>query len=158
KVLDFYHACEHINEALDLCDNLTPKEQKKKYNSLKEKLKNNKNGVNEVVEELRTMASKDNLDEMENDLKYFLDHIDHMQYELFIKNKISIGSGAVESAVRRVINLRFKGNGSLWKKKIVEGLMHLRSFFKSGRWKELILRVIKGEFIMPTFEPQNQGC
>jgi len=157
KVLDFYHACEHLNEAFDLFDNLTPKKRKKKYKILKDKLKNNKNGVNEVIEELRAMASKDNLDEMENKLKYFLDHIDHMQYELFIKNKISIGSGAVESAVRRVINLRFKGNGSLWKKKIVEGLMHLRSFFKSGRWKELILRVIRGEFIMPTFEPQNQG-
>ncbi|KPA15657.1 hypothetical protein MHK_004141 [Candidatus Magnetomorum sp. HK-1] len=129
KVLDYYHACEHINEALDLCGNLSPKKRKKTFKSLKEKLKNNIDGVSEVIKELRRMASKDKSDEMEKDLKYFIDHVDHMQYGLFLKNKISIGSGAVESAVRRVINLRFKGNGSLWKKEVVEGLMHLRSFF-----------------------------
>ena len=44
-----------------------------------------------------------------------------MKYALFLEKKISIGTGVVESAVRRVINLRFKGNGSLWKDKIVEG-------------------------------------
>ncbi len=156
KVLDYYHACEHVNEALDLCDNLSKKERSKTFKSLKEELKNSVNGVNEVIKKLRSMASETKSDEMESALKYFTDHVNHMQYKLFLNNKISIGSGAVESAVRRVINLRFKGNGSLWRKKIVEGLMHLRSFFKSGRWKELILRVIKGEFIMPSFEPQKQ--
>jgi len=30
-VLDFYHACEHMNEGFDLCENLSKKERSKKY-------------------------------------------------------------------------------------------------------------------------------
>jgi len=105
--------------------------------------------------ELRRKVSKGKEEEMEIVLKYFEDHIYHMKYALFLENNVSIGSGSVESAVRRVINLRLKGNGSLWKEKIAEGLMHLRAFFKTGRWRELILRVTRGEYIIPNFEHQK---
>ncbi|ETR70542.1 MAG: hypothetical protein OMM_03169 [Candidatus Magnetoglobus multicellularis str. Araruama] len=88
--------------------------------------------------DLKEMVTKKRKEEMEKLLEYFEKHKNHMKYALFLEKKISIGSGVVESAVRRVINLRFKGNGSLWKDKIVEGLMHLRSFFKAGRWRDLI--------------------
>ena len=154
-VLDFYHACEHISDALDLCKNLSKKERSTIFKNLKEKLKKSSDGTNEVIQELKGMVSKRKSKEMRIILKYFEEHVDHMKYSLFLEKKISIGSGVVESAVRRVINLRFKGNGSLWKKKIAEGLMHLRSFFKAGRWKELILRVIRGEYIIPAFEYQK---
>jgi hypothetical protein len=45
---------------------------------------------------------------------------------------LSIGSGQVESAVRRVINLRFKAPGSFWTETTVSGLMHLRAACKAG--------------------------
>jgi len=48
-VLDYYHACEHMNEALDLCENLSKKELSKKYKELKNKLKNNLDGIDEVI-------------------------------------------------------------------------------------------------------------
>jgi hypothetical protein len=156
-VLDYYHACEHINEALDLCENLSKKDRSKKYKELKNKLKNNLDGIDEVIIDLKEMVTKKRKEEMEKLLEYFEKHKNHMKYALFLEKKISIGSGVVESAVRRVINLRFKGNGSLWKDKIVEGLMHLRSFFKAGRWKDLILRVITGKFNIPGFDQQGQA-
>ena len=155
-VLDFYHACEHMNEGLDLCENLSKKERSKKYKDLKEKLKRSPDGVNEIIQELEEMVAESKKEEMEGIIRYFKVHENHMKYALFLEKKISIGSGVVESAVRRVINLRFKGNGSLWKQKIAEGLMHLRAFFKTGRWKELILRVITGKFIIPSFDHQGQ--
>ena len=65
---------------------------------------------------------------------------------------LPIGSGQVESAVRRVINLRFKAPGTFWKEGIVKGLMHLRAFFKAGRWDEMMKRILTGQFITPTFE------
>ncbi|ETR70929.1 MAG: hypothetical protein OMM_08452 [Candidatus Magnetoglobus multicellularis str. Araruama] len=102
------------------------------------------------------MVTESKKEEMEGIVRYFKGHENHMKYALYLEKKISIGSGVVESAVRRVINLRFKGNGSLWKKKIAEGLMHLRAFFKTGRWKELILRVITGKFIIPNFDHQGR--
>jgi hypothetical protein len=50
---------------------------------------------------------------------------------------VPIGSGAVESSVRRVINLRMKGASIAWTERHAEGVLHLRAYAKSARWAEL---------------------
>ena len=55
-----------------------------------------------------------------------------------------MGSGAVESAVRRVVNLRMKGNSIFWLEENAESFLHLRCAYKAGRWRERILDVING--------------
>ena len=51
-------------------------------------------------------------------------------------------SGAVESSVRRVINLRLKGASIAWTEEHAEGVLHLRAHAKSGRWNELEAAVL----------------
>jgi len=55
-------------------------------------------------------------------------------YAAFKAQAKPIGSGAVESCVRRVVNLRFKGNGIFWKENTAEGLLHMRAQLLSGHW------------------------
>jgi hypothetical protein len=43
----------------------------------------------------------------------------------------------VESAIRRVINLRLKGASIYWLKPSAEAMLMLRSYFKAGRWSLL---------------------
>ena len=57
-----------------------------------------------------------------------------MQYKEFRKQKLLCGSGAVESAIRRIINLRFKNVSSFWLEKHLDLLCFLRATFLSGRW------------------------
>lgn len=45
-----------------------------------------------------------------NLFNYFRDRAEKMRYETFKQRGIPVGSGAVESCVRRVVNLRLKGN------------------------------------------------
>ena len=73
-------------------------------------------------------------------------------------HKLSIGSGQVESAVRRVINLRFKAPGSFWTETTVSGLMHLRAAFKAGRWDEGMIGVLTGIYQTPGFAPVSQAA
>jgi hypothetical protein len=47
-------------------------------------------------------------------INYFQKHKHHMTYQLFRQRKWLCGSGAVESAIRRIINLRFKAPASFW--------------------------------------------
>ena len=49
-----------------------------------------------------------------------------------------LGSGAIESATRRVINLRLKGNGIYWREENVEGMLVLRAAVLTGRWAEVM--------------------
>jgi hypothetical protein len=44
-------------------------------------------------------------------------------------------SGAIESAIRRVINLRIKAPGTFWKRDNVERMIFLRCQVIVGRWQ-----------------------
>jgi len=65
-----------------------------------------------------------------------------MRYDEFRRRGIPQGSGAVESAIRRVVNLRLKGPSIFWRGPNAERMLHLRCYLKAGRWAELMLRVM----------------
>lgn len=60
----------------------------------------------------------------------------HLAYATFRRRNLPAGSGAIESAIRRVINLRMKGNSVFWKENNAEGMLVLRGLVLSGRWKD----------------------
>ncbi len=51
--------------------------------------------------------------------------------------QLPVGSGAVESAIRRVVNLRLKGPCIFWYRENAEKMLMLRAYYKSGRWNLL---------------------
>lgn len=68
---------------------------------------------------------------------YFLGNAERMRYKFFEAAKIPRGSGLIESAIRRVINLRVKSPGSFWKPANAEAMIFLRSKLLYGRWQTL---------------------
>ena len=65
---------------------------------------------------------------------YFSENRARMQYQAFQDASLPCGSGCVESAIRRVINLRLKAPGSFWTQPMAEVCLFLRSQLLSGRW------------------------
>jgi hypothetical protein len=49
-----------------------------------------------------------------------------------------MGSGAIENTIRRVINLRLKGNGIYWTEDNAEAVFQLRAAVVSRRWEEIL--------------------
>jgi len=68
--------------------------------------------------------------------EYFGDH-SKFQYKTFSDNNLPTGSDTVESAIRRVINLRIKGAGLFWKRENAENVILLRSLVLTGKLKML---------------------
>ncbi len=152
-VLDFYHAAEHLADAVALFkEHLGASKRKTLFTRLRHTLRHTINGVTEVINALKHLGRTYPVGDLEKALGYFEDHIAHMAYATCDAKKLPVGSGQVESAVRRVINLRFKAPGTFWTGTTAEHLMHLRACFKTGRWEELIRRFIRQEFIVPSFE------
>lgn len=60
-----------------------------------------------------------------------------MNYKKISTLYLPIGSGAMESAIRRVVNLRLKGASIYWLEKTAEAMLMLRSYYKAGRWNIL---------------------
>src|SRR5262249_470716 len=56
-----------------------------------------------------------------------------MAYARLLAMKLPIGSGAIESTVRRVVNLRLKGPSLFWCRANAEAILLLRSYYKAGR-------------------------
>jgi hypothetical protein len=68
---------------------------------------------------------------------YLIKNQSRMTYAKLVALKLPIGSGAIESTVRRVINLRLKGASLFWCRASAEAILLLRSYYKAGRWKML---------------------
>ena len=69
---------------------------------------------------------------------YFAHNVQRMQYQSFVEAKVPIGSGYVESAIRRVINMRMKSNGMFWLEVNAQGMLLLRSYLKAGHFDALV--------------------
>jgi hypothetical protein len=138
QAVDFYHAMEHLGSAADLARCFNDK-QKKKW--LKTQSKRLLSGETEkVVAELEELAVKQPSKKMNTELGYFVRHgreQKRMEYATLEQSELPLGSGAIESAVRRVINLRLKGAGIFWHKQNAEAMLLLRSFAKAGRLQHL---------------------
>jgi hypothetical protein len=53
---------------------------------------------------------------------------------------VPLGSGAIESTVRRLINLRLKGTSTFWEKANAEAVIQLQAAVLSGRRDEVLDR------------------
>ena len=57
-----------------------------------------------------------------------------MRYQQVARWQLPIGSGAMESSIRRVVNLRLKGAGIYWLEESANEMLMLRCYYKAGRW------------------------
>ena len=153
EVLDFYHASQYLYATIATGRSLSRAQCQALYKRLRHALRHKADGVEIVLDELHALATTRRRKAITRALGYLETHAHRMRYVTLEARKLPIGSGQVESAVRRVVNLRFKAPGSFWREPIVSGLMHLRAAFKAGRWDEVMKGVLTGTFHMPSFEP-----
>jgi len=144
EVIDYTHAKQNLNKIIDKLP---------KKISAKAKLR--------ITELWKTLLWEGNHKELKTDIKryisypknrkealkkfnnYFVKNSSRMQYANFKRLRLPTGSGCVESAIRRVINLRLKSPGSFWKLENAESMLFLRSQFLSGRWNIMIKNIFK---------------
>ena len=144
KILDFYHASEHISDALKACKNLSDKERKAKHKALCRTLLE-PDGIDQVIRELSELARGRRGRRVNKEIRYLNKHVAHMQYAAWKAANVPIGSGVVESAIRRVINLRFKAASTFWREDHLAALLYLRCALKAGRWDDLILSHLRDQ-------------
>ncbi len=135
--LDYYHAVQHLNNLVGFLPD--EKEKNVVLTTYKQLLWKGK--VNEIITDFkqRIRKTKQKLSKgMKTELGYFRKHRHRMKYSLYKRRKLLCGSGLVESTVRRVVNLRFKGTSCFWKKENLEKLLFLRCAFLAGRWDNLL--------------------
>ena len=134
QLIDFFHATQHINAVAKLRKGMKPKQRNlwvtKQCKQLKE------GNVAVVIDEIQKYCRGRNSKSIRTELNYFIKNRKRMAYAKVAVLHMPIGSGAVESTVRRVVNLRMKGPAIFWCKSNAEHLLMIRSYYKSGRWEQ----------------------
>jgi hypothetical protein len=139
EIVDYFHVVERLTE---LSKTQTRWGEELRLEWLHEQKRRLKAGDIEAIEDVvRIIGTRRDAD-METESEYWARNRERLRYASFRREKWPIGSGTVESAVRRVINLRMKGASITWTEEHAEGILHLRAHAKSGRWNELERNVL----------------
>jgi hypothetical protein len=138
RVLDWCHALHHVSLALETLG-LKPEERKRLYGQCKKWLRAGQ--VGRVLAELVVRAADGSAETpLGTALAYLEKHqfAGHLDYDQFRRRGLPVGSGAIESAIRRVVNLRLKGPGLLWLEENAEAALVLRAAALTDRWQETL--------------------
>jgi hypothetical protein len=138
RVLDWCHAMQHLSRALESLK-LKASTRRAKFTELRNWLKQSRH--REVVAELERLAvGRPEKHKVWTEIRYLHQHgqAGHLQYRTFRRRGLPCGSGAIESTIRRVINLRLKSNGMYWLGENAEAVFALRASLLSDRWEQML--------------------
>lgn len=146
QILDYFHAKEHLCDYAKIYIKDTG-ERKEWIQCQDERIM--ADNVEEVLIELLIDIESNTLGKVVKDqaiklYNYFDEHKNRMRYKTYRKRGLEIGSGAVESAHRTIIQQRAKLSGQRWTMKGVQSIISLRAAYLGGRWQEL-LKFIRSE-------------
>jgi hypothetical protein len=138
EVLDWCHGVHHLGLALAALG-LAEDHRAEEYRRLRLLLKAGRSQT--VIEDLEAQAA--GLDEdsaVWREIGYLTRHSDagRLRYNCFRCRGVPLGSGAIESTIRRVINLRLKGTSLFWEEANAEAVLQLRAAVLSDRWEESV--------------------
>ncbi len=134
ELLDFYHAMEHINALAKLKKSWSSQQKKNWSKKCRNLLL--KGQLDAFLTQIKS-ATKNAKGQLKTERNYFLRNQHRLDYFGAEQMQLPRGSGAIESAIRRVINLRLKGAGIYWLEDTANEMLLLRSYYKAGRWNVL---------------------
>lgn len=144
EIIDYTHAKQNLQEVIgNLPESLGSKKLAEIIADWKDHLWNGEH--DDILSQIHSLIEspakrKEALKKFKN---YFSDNSHRMQYSTFRNMGLPTGSGCVESAIRRVINLRLKAPGIFWKARTAEVMLFLRSTLLCGRWNNMVKNLFR---------------
>ncbi len=133
---DLYHVMEQMNKALKAVSKWDDATRKRERKKIKDWLLDER--VDEIIAYLKRTMTKKTKKVFQGRIDYLRRRRGLLAYRRLRRAKLPIGSGAVESAIRRVINLRLKCPSAFWYIENAEGVLYLRAQALTGRWDDLM--------------------
>lgn len=134
QVLDFFHAAEHLKEAVDHAYGKDSDHGTRRWQALRGILLNDADGVDRVItslDDLRRHYSP----AVDNTLGDFRNNRHRMRYASFRARDLVIGSGLVEATNKLIVTQRMKGSGMIWGQSGGQAILSLRTLVQSERFQ-----------------------
>lgn len=135
ELLDFYHAVQRLGQVAALRKDWSAKARTRWRTQQRHLLLQGE--VEQVIAAVQALCRGRHSKAIRAQASYFIKNQSRMAYAKLLAMKLPIGSGAIESTGRRVVNLRLKGPSLFWCRASAEAILLLRSYYKAGRWEML---------------------
>jgi hypothetical protein len=134
-VLDFWHASQHLHEALTAVYGESSPRCETEYVTYRHILRHETDGTEKVIRHLRYLRDQHpRRKKLVAALKYFRNHRHRMHYASLARRNLPIGSGIVEAACKTLVSQRLKRSGMRWRSDGGQAILNLRGFEQSGRF------------------------
>jgi hypothetical protein len=137
QIVDLYHARQHLWELARL---LYPNDRKHQnaWIGLHQKRWLDKGKIGKLVTSLRSIRvlDADLAKKIRNEADYFASNAARMNYPLFRKQHLFVGSGVIEAGCKTVIGHRLKQSGMFWTLKGANAILALRCSHLNGRFED----------------------
>lgn len=141
EIVDFYHAKERLHDFATEVKSWTKSQREKWFRDAAKLLHGGR------IDDLLALCAEHykgcNSKQRRKLAEYFVTNRERMRYHAFRRRGLPMGSGAVESCVRRLVNLRLKGNGIFWTVESAEAVLQLRAQLLSGRWDQFMKEILR---------------
>ena len=132
QILDYYHLCENIHTFSKYLHNMDEAKYKPWADDVCKAMK--KSLAKSVLKELLPWKDKRPGNCPVNLYGYIENNLDSIDYAKYIKSGYFIGSGAVESGNKIILQRRLKQSGMRWNNKSAQALLTLVSKEESNLW------------------------
>lgn len=151
KVLDAYHAFERMKKAFDAYHGEGSAESLGVFEEHRKRLKEDPGGLDGLLRALRYRRNRSRGERRKaiaQQIRYFENNRERMQYVEVRDRNLPIGSGIVEAACKTLVTQRLKRSGMSWSQEGGEAILTLRSLLQSNRWHRG-WALLAAEFLKP---------
>jgi hypothetical protein len=135
RILDFYHAAEHLHELVNTLHTPGSTEAKRRAKKWTRWLL--RDNVDGIISEATELASQELAQDVAAQLVYFRENRQAMMYGTFRKRGLFIGSGVVEAGCKSLIGKRLKQSGMFWSEPGADNVLAIRCALYSRRLDDL---------------------
>jgi hypothetical protein len=140
QILDFYHLRENISTFAKNVFSLDESKYKPWADKACDLMK--KSQANSVLTMIKSLT-KSQLAKSTHDLgKYIQNNIDNVDYKKYLSKGYFIGSGAIESSNRTVVQSRVKLAGMRWSLSPIQNVLALMTKLQSQKWEQDVVNVV----------------
>ncbi len=137
KVLDAYHALEHLKLGLDAYHGEGSAKSRGAFEEFRQRLFEDNDGVEALLRGLRYRRDRSTgrpREIIDCQIRFFQKHRERMHYAELRERNLPIGSGVVEAACKTLVTQRMRRSGMSWRQQGGQAILTVRSLLQSDRW------------------------
>ncbi len=139
KLVDFYHASEHLSKAAEALFGKGSERGKRWYEKYRRRLQHKRHAVTGLLRSMDYYSQQGRLsahrrEVLATERTFFENNQERMDYRRFRLRGWPIGSGPVEAAAKTLVKVRMCRSGMRWSRPGGQHVLSLRTYLKSDRW------------------------